>query len=119
MAEHPIYLSDPSLIASLGIKRPCAAPADEVGSCADAARTIGVHPESTWTSPNRGAYGWVCSAHERVLTEKYQPERIEAMRAQLASEGREFWDTYGEESGETPHLSRRTAELDSLNSDTQ
>ena len=114
MATHPIYPGDDSVKCW---KRPCAAPADEVGTCEAAARQIGVAPQSTWTEPSWGTYGWVCSAHTRVLDERYAPELIAASGAQLAAEGREFFATYGEESGEMPRLSQRTLALDSLNSD--
>jgi hypothetical protein len=114
MTDHPIYLADLSVNM---LVRPCAANPAE-GSCEDAARQIGVDPQSPWTSPHSGTYGWACSAHEHVMLAKYQPERKAALDAQLEQEGREFWDTYGEESSETPHISRRRRALDSLNSDT-
>ena len=114
MTEHPIYPGDESIHHTT---RPCAAPTEDVGSCEAAARQIGVNPQSTWTKPSWGPYGWVCAAHERVLTETYQPEQIAAMQAQLAAEGRAFWDTYGEETGEVPRISRQQRALDSLNSD--
>lgn len=117
MAEHPIYLSDPSLVKSLGISRPCAVPVEEHGSCDEAAVSIGCSPGSSWVKPYSGTYGWVCAAHERVLTNQYQPERIAAMRRQLAAEGAAFWDNYGIEASETPRLTVQQQELDSLNSD--
>jgi hypothetical protein len=112
--QHPIYAGD---MAVSYLTRPCAAPVEAVGSCEDAAIRIGANPNSSWTAPHQGAYGWVCSAHERVLIEQHQPERIDALHAQLGREGREFWTTYGEEAGEVPHVSRRRLALESLNSD--
>jgi hypothetical protein len=112
--DHPIYAGDMSVSY---LKRPCAAPEGELGSCSDAAIRIGSDPQSSWTSPHQGAYGWVCSAHARLLIEQHQPERIAALHVQLGREGREFWTTYGEEAGEVPHVSRRRLALESLNSD--
>jgi hypothetical protein len=115
MAEHPIYPGDASMPMT---ERPCAARDDE-GSCEDAARQIGVTPGSSWTTgPAAGRFGWVCSAHFNVLTEKYDPERHAADLAQLAREGREFWRDYGIESGETPRVSHQELARESLNSDT-
>lgn len=115
MTMHPIYKGDLSIN---WMSRPCAAAADE-GSCEDVARQLGVNPQSGWTRPASGRFGWVCDAHHNAMTARYDPEYNAAQRAQLAAEGREFWQDYGLETGEVPRLSRRMAELDSLNSDTR
>jgi hypothetical protein len=111
----PFYDGDKSIKM---LDRPCAAPAEEFGTCQEAATTLGVDPDSSWTQPCQGGYGWVCAAHERVIQRLREPEREAAHLAQLEAEGREFWQDYGSEAGETPHVSRRQQALDSLNSDT-
>lgn len=116
MSDHPVYQSSDEDIRTLGIKRPCAAPADVEGTCEEVAQRLGVR--GTWLETYWGSYGWVCGAHERAMTEKYHPERIEAMHRQLAAEGAAFWANYGIEASETPRLTAEQQERDALNSDT-
>lgn len=111
--QHPVYVGDAAIV---WYERPCAAGAEE-GTCEDAARQLQVDPKSEWTRANAGRFGWVCTAHHNVMTRKYDPQLSAAYDAQLRAEGRAFWDSYGEESGEVPRARHADLERDSLNRD--